>query len=190
MADIKKIVPKILKWEGGFGFDKADPGGSTMNGITLETFRSFFGADQDVDDLKMMTTGQWMQVLKKMFWDKWQADKIQSQSIAEILVDWVWASGAYGFKEPQKLLGLTPDGIVGPKTLAAINDYPDQAELHQKLYDARMAFIDRIVGYSVNKYKEKNPAATQKDLMEWTFLRFQQGWKNRINDAYKTYQAI
>jgi hypothetical protein len=31
--------------------------------------------------------------LKSLYWDKWKADQIKSQSVANILVDWVWASG-------------------------------------------------------------------------------------------------
>jgi len=34
--------------------------------------------------------------MKKNFWDKWKADLIKDQSIANILVDWVWGSGKYG----------------------------------------------------------------------------------------------
>jgi len=189
MADIKLIVPKILKWEGGFGIDKADPGGATNKGVTIATFKSIFGDDRTVDDLKAMNDDQWMHILKKLFWDKWRADEIKSQSIAEILVDWVWASGRYGYTEPQKILGVTVDGVIGSKTLAAINNYPNQAELHNKFYNGRMEYIDRIVNHSVNKYKEKNPAWSEKDLIEWTFKRFEKGWKNRINDSYKNYQA-
>ncbi len=198
MANINLIVPKILKWEGGFGFHPADPGGATNRGITIATFRSVFGKDKTVEDLRAMTTEQWMQVLKLLFWDKWKADEIKSQSIAEILVDWVWASGKYGFEEPQKLLGVQADGKVGPKTLAAINEYPDQPGLHRKIYDARMKFIERIVAYNINEYKTKgfpdrnipaNPSPTEQDLKKFTFVAFQKGWENRINDAYKFYQA-
>jgi len=189
MADIKLLVPKILKWEGGFGNDPADPGGATMKGITLATFQSIFGKDKTVNNLKNITDDQWMHVLNVLFWSKWQADKIKSQSVAEILVDWVWASGKYGYQEPQKLLGLKPDGVVGPMTLAAINNYPNQAELHRKLFDGRMAFIDRIVENSVKKYEATNGLATKNDLMKHTFIRFKQGWKNRLNDSYKTFQA-
>lgn len=56
-----------------------------------------------------------------MYWDRWQADRIENQSVANILVDWVWASGVHGIKRPQKILGVTVDGIVGDKTIAALN---------------------------------------------------------------------
>ena len=34
---------------------------------------------------------------------------------ANTLVDWLWCSGAWGIKIPQKILGLKVDGIVGEK---------------------------------------------------------------------------
>ena len=58
-----------------------------------------------------------------MYWDRWKADEIKSQSIADILVDWIWASEMHGIKIPHDLVGVIPDGIVGPKTLAAGFDF-------------------------------------------------------------------
>ena len=36
------------------------------------------------------------------------------------------------------------DGIVGPKTLAAVNDHPDQRQLFHDLWVEREAFFRRI----------------------------------------------
>ena len=158
------IVKFIKKWEGGFANHPSDPGGATNMGVTLSTFRSFYGRNKTVTDLKNMTTEQWMHIFKVGFWDRWQADKIECQSIANLLVDWIWASGVYGIKYPQQVLGVTVDGKVGPKTLAAINKYPNQKELFQKLWNRRKKHFEDIV---------KNRPASR------VFLR---GWLNRLND--------
>lgn len=83
-------------------------------------------------------------VMKPHYWNRWQADRIQSQSIANIVVDWVWASGKHGITRVQRILGVTPDGIVGEKTLAALN-----ARNPRELFDAikrdREAFIESII---------------------------------------------
>ena len=39
--------------------------------------------------------------------------KLKDQNVANILVDWVWASGAYGIKIPQRVLGVDVDGRSG-----------------------------------------------------------------------------
>jgi len=32
-------------------------------------------------------------ILRPYYWDRWQADRIDSQALANIVVDWVWGSG-------------------------------------------------------------------------------------------------
>jgi lysozyme family protein len=168
MADVNLFAPKLFAAEGGYVNDPVDSGGETNKGVTLATLRGIgvdVDGDGDVDstDLKALTRQQVVEdVLKPKFWDAWHADQIRNQSIAELLVSWVWGSGIVGIKEPQRVLGVTPDGVVGTKTLAAINDYPDQRELHQRLWDAYKRFIEDLV---VRKPQNK---------------RFYRGWINRL----------
>lgn len=168
MANVSKLLPFILSWEGGYVNDPVDKGGATNMGVTIATWRKV-GYDKDgdrdidVDDLRLLSKDDVLsRVLKPHYWDKWKADQIKSQSVANILVDWVWGSGANGIKIPQKLLGLTVDGIVGPKTLAAVNS-SDALVLFNTIKTEREAFLWRIV--------ERDP--TQK--------RFIKGWLNRLN---------
>ena len=127
MANVNQLAPFILKWEGGFVNDPADLGGATNMGVTIGAWKSCGydkdgDGDIDVDDLRLLTREDVVnRVLKPHYWDRWKADEIKSQSVANILVDWVWASGTHGIKIPQRLLGVTVDGIVGPKTIAAVN---------------------------------------------------------------------
>lgn len=116
----------VLSWEGGFVNNPADPGGATNKGITLATWqrrgRDLNGDGRiDVADLRLITDDDAKEIMRRYYWNKWKADQIKSQSIANILVDWVWGSGTYGITIPQKLLGVDADGVVGPKTLAAVN---------------------------------------------------------------------
>ena len=112
MANVYKLAPWILKWEGGFVNDPADLGGATNMGVTIGTWKSCGydkdgDGDIDVDDLHLITREDVVnRVLKPHYWDRWKADLITSQSVANILVDWVWASGAHGIKIPQRLLLL------------------------------------------------------------------------------------
>ena len=96
-------------------------------GVTIATWRKVGydkdgDGDIDVDDLMLLTTSDVEnRVLKPHYWDRCKADTIKSQDVANILVDWVWASGAWGIKYTQQILGVGMDGIVGPKTIEAIN---------------------------------------------------------------------
>ena len=154
MVNVYKLAPWILKWEGGFVNDPADLGGATNMGVTIGTWKSCGydkdgDGDIDVDDLHLLTREDVVnRVLKPHY---------------NILVDWVWASGAHGIKIPQRLLGVTVDGIVGPKTLAAVNAR-NPRELFDMIKIARFDFIEDIC--------RSRPANN----------KFKRGWMNRIND--------
>lgn len=167
MANHKKLIPFILKWEGGFSNDPDDKGGATMKGITLNTYKAYCKKNNlpepTVEDLKNITNERWEHLFKTMFWDKWRGDEIQSQSVANILVDWLWASGTWGILIPQRLLNVKVDGIVGPKTIEALNKQ-DAKTFFETIKKARIDFVNNIVA--------NNPS--QK--------KFLKGWMNRIND--------
>lgn len=187
MANLENIIPFILHFEAGvkkrylnlppqeifehakntgFANDPDDAGGATMCGITLATYRAYCRRKgypaPTVFSLRNITYERWRDVLKTLFWDRWKADEIKSQAIANILVDWVWTSGVYGIKIPQRLLGVSQDGIVGPKTIAAVNA-SNQAELFSQIHEARIRFVEDIV--------RRRPSQQ----------RFIKGWKRRIN---------
>ncbi len=167
MADAKKLVPFILKWEGGFVNDPVDRGGATKYGITLETWKNV-GYDKNKDgkidkkDIMLLSYEDFLKVFKKNFWDKWQGDKIKNQSVANIVVDWLWGSGKWGIIYPQRILGVKDDGKVGPKTIEAINKV-NPKEFFEKVKKSRIQFYQNIV--------KNNPS--QK--------KFIKGWTNRVN---------
>lgn len=188
MANIDKFIPILLRWEAstivkagetleqaflrakktGWANDPADTGGATMVGITLNTYKIYCKnkglKTPTTADLKNITFAQWKDVAYNMYWKKCGGDGINDQSVANMIVDWVWHSGVGMIKKVQTLVGVTADGAVGPKTVAAINN---AADLKKKLYEARKAFFEAIV--------RRNPS--QKKWMN--------GWMNRLNDVYK-----
>lgn len=153
------LIKFILSWEGGYVNDPDDRGGETNKGITIGTWKAAgFDTFRKIPVLQVgkkcytnvtkslyeMTDTQWEYVFKKYYWDRWKADEIKNQSVANLLVDWVWGSGVWGIKYPQALLKVTQDGIVGPKTLAALNSQ-DPEELFKRLVKEREAYIERLV---------------------------------------------
>ncbi len=185
MANLNNFIPFLIFWETGvkdpslsneqlfakaktkgISNDPNDRGGATMAGVTITTYRDYCKRKHlpapSVSSLSKLSYAEWIAILKTMFWDRWQADLIADQRVAEMLVDWVWTSGVYGIKLPQKLLGVKSDGIVGPKTLAAVNCHNPQ-DLFHLLKRERIAYIDRIC--------MSRPANR----------RFYTGWLRRLN---------
>ena len=188
MANCDKLFPFILKWEGGFANDPADSGGATNMGVTIGTWRQCGydndgDGDIDVQDLKQISRQDVRdRVFIPHFWNRWKADNIQSQKVANILVDWVWGSGAHGIKIPQRILGVKVDGIVGQKTLNAVN-FADPDELFDALFKARVNFLNDIVSKSVAAYERKiGRRATEQEKLKHTNKRFIKGWLRRLND--------
>lgn len=162
MADYKKLIPIVLKYEGGYA-SNIDGKTCTMKGITLATFRHYLGRQKTCKELRGISNSEWEYIFKQGYWDKWCADSIDNQSIANLLVDWTFNSGVWGIKFPQRVLGVKDDGVVGEKTLAAINNHPNKEELFNKLWNRRKQHYDDIV--------RKNPSKK----------KFINGWYNRLN---------
>lgn len=169
MTRIDAAMEFILSWEGGFANVKGDKGGATNMGVTLTTWRSVGydkdgDGDIDVDDLRKLTAAD---VRSRVFvptcWKKWRAEDIATAGIACLLTDWVWTSGKWGIIFPQRVLGVKDDGIVGPKTIAAINNHKDQKLLFRMLWNRRCRHFNDIV--------KSNPS--QK--------KFLSGWLNRLS---------
>ena len=161
MADFSIYAPKLRQFEGGFVNDPRDSGGATYGGITLARFRQEFGMDKTVTDLKNMTDDQWCQIMKKGYWDWCGADDIKNQAVAEIFVDWCVNSGLGMIKKVQGIVGTKADGVVGPKTIAAINAR-DARQLHYAIKAARADYYAQCV-----KSKSSN-------------IAFYDGWMNRL----------
>ena len=206
MADINKIIPFILYFEAGVSrkyldlpneqiFEKAkitgyandpvDVGGATMCGVTLNTFKAYCRKngfkDSSIKALRALKYPVWFDIIKTMFWDKWKADQIRSQALANILVDWVWSSGGYGITIPQRILGVSQDGIVGVKTIGALNGRDEKA-LFDEIFKARMKYIDDIINSSIRKYEKRiGRKTTLAEQKKYTNRKYENGWKRRLN---------
>lgn len=189
MANIDKFIPILLQWEAsitvkegesleaaykraakkGFVNDPDDTGGATMVGVTIGTYTQYCKnkglKTPTIKDLQNMSYSTWKDVVYTMYWNKWKADTIEDQSVANMVVDWVWHSGAGMIKKVQNLLNVVADGIVGSKTISALNSDKD---IRNKIYQARKAYFEGIV--------KRNPS--QKKWLK--------GWMNRLNSIYKS----
>lgn len=150
MADSSKLVPFILSWETDkYTNNKKDKGGPTKYGITLATWRRV-GYDKNGDgvlneeDVKLLTKEDFHRVFKQNYWNACKADKIQDQSVANMLVDFAYNSGvSRAITYLQITLGITADGIIGNKTLFAVNKANGKI-LFERFKKARKCYLKSI----------------------------------------------
>ena len=74
MASFQVFLPLLLRFEGGFVDDPADPGGATNKGITLQTFqahaRQLLAVAPTLENLKNLSDAQAGTLYKALYWDR------------------------------------------------------------------------------------------------------------------------
>lgn len=126
MADFSKALSKVLRWEGGWSDHPNDSGGATNKGITLATYRSVYGNGKSKEDLRRITDDEVVFIYRKNFWDVMKGDLIRSQSLAELIFDFIVNSGTGKLKQCQLHTNCVADGKIGPQTLGKWNSLPKQ----------------------------------------------------------------
>ena len=171
MADSRILSKFILTFETNkYTNNKNDRGHSTKYGITLATWKKV-GYDKNSDgvinaeDVKLLTEEDYNRVFKRNYWDACKADQINNQSVANLLVDFAYNSGvSRAITYLQITLGITADGIIGNKTLFAVNKTNGKI-LFEQFKKVRKCYLKSIA------------KGTQKDFFK--------GWLRRL--SYITY---
>lgn len=112
VADFNLAIPIILENEGGYVWDKNDPGGETKYGISKHSYPNV--------DIKNLTVEQAKEIYLRDFW---KFGGIINQGVANKLFDSYVNMGHLGILYAQELVFqvIKPDGVYGPETEDAIN---------------------------------------------------------------------
>nr|DAY24995.1 MAG TPA: Lysozyme [Caudoviricetes sp.] len=163
MDRFKKFLGYIFEVEGGYTNDKNDRGRATNFGITHDDAKKYLGYTGDMRDFKKSDAEK---IYEKVYYRGNHIDKITDDRVALSIFDWAVNSGRRGIKKAQIVANkfganLVIDGIVGNKTLEAINAIDPEAFL-KEYHEMQRTFY-------------KNLAA--KDSTQEDFLK---GWLNRV----------
>ena len=158
--NFQRALSLVLKHEGGWADQPSDPGGATMRGVTLATFRRYVKPNATKDDLRKITDEQIAAVYRRHYWDAVAGAELPD-GIDYAVFDFAVNSGpARAAKYLQAIVGTTTDGKIGPATLAATRAM-FHADVIHKLCDSRMAFLKRLPIWPT----------------------FGKGWTNRVSDV-------
>jgi lysozyme family protein len=115
-------LPVILREEGGWADRAGDPGGPTMDGVTLATFRDYFGQGSSVADLRTMSDAQREAVYRGEIWNPCHAAACPP-GVDLMVFDAATNSGpSRAVRWLQQAVGVMADGKFGPQTAAALAD--------------------------------------------------------------------
>ena len=143
-----RALALVLKSEGGWSDNPADPGGATMKGVTLANFRRYVKADATKADLRAITNDQVATIYRRFYWDAVAGAELPG-GVDYAVFDFAVNSGpGRAAKYLQAAVGAAQDGRIGPATLSAVGARPSGAVIAD-LCDARLAFLRRLPTWPV-----------------------------------------
>jgi lysozyme family protein len=161
MADFASAYEQMIRNEGGYVLHNVpgDRGGQTYAGIARNPNPQWAGWAL-IDAGQEVPAAMVREFYRVNYWNPIRGDQLQHQSTAQTIFDFHVNAGAVARKLAQLVVGVTPDGVVGEKTLAALNAYdPDKFRMAYAL--AKIARYRDIV---------------QRDRSQ---MKFMLGWVNR-----------
>jgi len=182
MADFAPAFQKTLRHEGGYVHDPNDRGGETFCGISRKHHPNwegwpfidahFFGQGEAADLRRFpMLMGQVEKFYRLNFWNRLRLDEVARQDIADELFDSAVNVGsgraARWAQHACNLIGRLPlveDGIMGPRTVEALN---------RTAAEFADALLTALRGQQFSHYH-------QLVLTDATQLRFFRGWLRRV----------
>ena len=160
ISNWKKSFELLLKSEGGYVNNPADPGGMTNLGVTKATWENWVGRSSDEAEMRGLTPEKVEPLYKKKYWDAVRADELPA-GLDYLMFDFAVNAGAgRAIKTLQSSVGATPDGGFGSMTMAAVQALNPQ-ELIEKFSQAKEDFYRSLS----------------------TFPTFGKGWLNRVAEV-------
>jgi lysozyme family protein len=160
--NFQRSLALVLVHEGGWADHPKDPGGATMKGITLATFRGFYRNNRlTKDQLRAITNAQLQEIYRKRYWDAVKGDDLPL-GVDYAVFDFAVNSGpGRAAKFLQKIVGVPQDGQIGPQTLAAVLTPSRPVAIITSLCADRLAWLRKLS----------------------TFATFGRGWTTRVRSV-------
>ena len=150
----------VLQHEGGYVNDPRDPGGRTNLGVTQRAWEAFLNRSVTETEMRSLTPDAVKPFYKAMYWDKVKGDDLPA-GVDYAAYDLAVNSGVgRAAKYLQQIAGVTADGAIGPKSMAAIA-VCDPTETADAICDMRLDFLKKLP----------------------TFETFGKGWSRRVAEV-------
>lgn len=161
--NFEQALATILKSEGGYVNNKADPGGMTNLGVTKRTYEQYIGHPVDEETMRGLTPELVEPLYKKMYWDAVRGDSLPD-GVDYCVFDLAVNSGpSRAIKFLQMAVGTPQTGQITDRDVQLANA-ADLGEIITKICNERLVFLQ-----SLN-----------------TWATFGKGWGNRVAFVQRT----
>lgn len=133
----------VLHHEGGFVNHPRDPGGMTNLGVTKKVWGEWVKREVGESEMRDLTPEKVAPLYKKMYWDRARCDELP-EGVDYIVFDTAVNSGVgRAVRFLQACVGADQDGVIGPKTLAAVQA-ADPKVLVEDYAKRRLSFLSAL----------------------------------------------
>jgi lysozyme family protein len=137
----------VLVHEGGWANHPKDPGGATMKGVTLATFRRHYGKKMTKKDLRNISDTQLKKIYKAGYWSKCKCVELPAGVDYAVFDAAVNSGPGRSAKWLQGAVGAKQDGGIGPKTLERVKQH-NPIQVSDDMCDRRLAFLQSLSTWS------------------------------------------
>jgi len=135
----RKCLDLVLKHEGGFVNHPKDPGGITNLGVTKAVWEEWVGHPVTEKDMRELTPEKVAPMYEMRYWRTSYCEKLPAGLNLLVFSMAVNAGAGRSVKLLQDAIGVLPDGVIGPRTMAKINE-ANVETLIDKFSEARTAY--------------------------------------------------
>ena len=157
-SNVEDCLARVLASEGGFVNHKSDPGGMTNLGCTKATWEEYVGHPVSEADMRALTPDDVAPLYKRKYWDRASCDLLPSGLDYAVFDAAINSGPGRAVKWLQEVAGTPVDGVVGRKTLAAVDAF-SPLEIIAQYNDRRLQFLESLP----------------------TWPTFGKGWGNRVS---------
>lgn len=138
-ANFEQCFEHTLKEEGGYVNNPKDPGGRTNLGVTQKAWEAYVGHPVTEQDMRDLTPAVVKPFYKERYWNVCRCDDLPSGVDFTVFDIAVNAGPGRAAKFLQEAVGATPDGSIGPRTIAATASFGANT-LINKICDRRESY--------------------------------------------------
>lgn len=150
MADFNPVIVFSLAQEGGFVNDPRDPGGATNFGIVLAGLSDWRGHPCTVADVKALTKTEALAIYRVRYWNTICGDLLPAGLDLMVFDFGINVGISRAAKQLQQICGVTQDGAIGPKSVAAAAGSPSVTRSRiANLYGLQEAYYHGLAQFPI-----------------------------------------